>query len=236
MGKYFLSIFKGKLLKYFPIGEGETLIGSDPACPVFIDSLAVQSRHASVTIEPDKAILRDLGTPDGTYVNDAHLSGDYTLRDGDVIRVGKHELTYTAETVKATVEEAKVLTETDDAEAETDAVSPQASVAEAAPEPEETAPESFSAEAARPRHAFLQILNGQNLGKTISLNRKLTNLGKPGVQTAVIAHRNDGYFLTHLEGEVPPKVGDTSIGDKAWQLQDGDIIHMGNVRLQFYLH
>ncbi len=225
MPKLTLS-FKGKLLKYFPVGEGETIIGSDPECPVFIDSLAVQPRHASIIITPEKSILRDLGTsPEGTFVNDAHLSGDYTLRDGDVIRVGKHHLTFTAEhfvapEVAETVEEP-----------ETEVMPTQEPVE---PEPEES--EAFAAEAARPRHAFLQILNGQNLGKTISLNRKMTNLGKPGVQTAVIAHRNDGYFLSHLEGEIPPRVGDVSIGDKAWPLHDGDVIQMGNVRLQFYLH
>ena len=226
MPKLTLS-FKGKLLKYFPVGEGETIIGSDPACPVFIDSLAVQPQHASVTVTPEKAILRDLGTsPEGTFVNDAHLSIDYTLRDGDVIRVGKHHLTYTAEHVVVP----EPVTEPA-AEPETD-VMPQPETAE--PEPEESEPVTL--EAAKPRHAFLQILNGQNLGKTISLNRKMTNLGKPGVQTAVIAHRNDGYFLSHLEGEIPPKVGDVSIGDKAWPLHDGDVIQMGNVRLQFYLH
>ncbi len=52
---------------------------------------------------------------------------------------------------------------------------------------------------------------------------------------AVIAHRNDGYFLSHLEGEASPKVGDTSIGDKAWQLNEGDVIQIGNIKMQFYL-
>lgn len=87
----------------------------------------------------------------------------------------------------------------------------------------------------KPKSAWLQILNGQNLGKTISINKNLTNLGKPGVQTAVIARRNDGFFLSHLEGEHPPTVNGKEIGDKAWQLQDGDTIQIGNVKMAFSL-
>lgn len=226
MPKLTLS-FKGKLLKTYPIGEGETVIGSDPGCPVSIDSLAIQPQHASIIIEEGKTILRDLGTPDGTFVNSARLSGDYTLKDGDDIRVGKHDLIFNAgPTILAT--EGTIMAQPMAAD------EPMADLAQ----PEHVAEEKEAADEAprTPRHAFLQILNGQNLGKTISLNRNLVNLGKPGVQLAVIVHRNDGYFLSHLEGEAAPKVGDTTIGDKAWQLQDGDIITLGNVRMQFSLH
>lgn len=224
MPKLTLS-FKGKLLKYFPIGEGETIIGSAPESTVFIDSLAIQPRHASITIEGDKAILRDLETPDGTFINNARVGTEYQLKSGDVIRVGKHNLIYTAEPTEMQLEppvavalEERIPDETE--QPDTAAVS---------------AADDIDFEARAPRHAYLQILNGQNLGKTISLNRKLINLGKSGVQMAVIAHRNDGYFLSHLEGEMPPKVGDLSIGDKAWQLNDGDVIQLGNIKMQFYL-
>ncbi len=87
----------------------------------------------------------------------------------------------------------------------------------------------------KPKSAWLQLMNGQNVGKTISLNRNLNNLGKPGVQTAVIARRNDGFFLSHLEGEHPPEVNGVSIGDYSWRLDDGDTIRIGNVKMQFYL-
>jgi len=94
------------------------------------------------------------------------------------------------------------------------------------PPPEPSAPQ---------RQGWLQILTGTNLGKTLSLSKPLTNLGKPGVATAVIARRNDGYFISHLEGKVPPQVGDESIADKTRKLEDGDIIQIGNVKMQFYL-
>lgn len=227
MPKLTLS-FKGKLLKTFPIAEGDTVIGSDPACSVFIDSLAIQAQHASISVEGEKHILRDLGTADGTFVNGARLSGDYTLKDGDDIHVGKHNLLFNTGP-------ASLSSETPAPAPAIALEEPMAMPQQATPAATEEVAEAFEA-ARTPRHAFLQILNGQNLGKTISLNRNLVNLGKPGVQLAVIAHRNDGYFLSHLEGELPTKVGDTTIGERACQLQDGDIITIGNVRMQFSLH
>lgn len=97
-------------------------------------------------------------------------------------------------------------------------------------------PDNFkSPPKAAPKSAWLQILTGSNVGKTISLKNNMTNLGKAGVQTAVIARRGDGYFLTHLEGEHPPKVDGLPIGDESRKLEDGNVIQLGNVKMQFTL-
>jgi pSer/pThr/pTyr-binding forkhead associated (FHA) protein len=88
---------------------------------------------------------------------------------------------------------------------------------------------------AAPKSAWLQILSGNNVGKTISLKNNMTNLGKAGVQTAVITRRGDGYFITHLEGEHTPKVDGVPIGEDSRQLEDGNVIQLGNVKMQFTL-
>lgn len=196
--------FKGRTLKIFPVGAGEMVIGSDSGSAVHIDSLAVEPRHASVTTDGQKTVLRDLGSESGTYVNNERIDERH-LEDNDQIRIGKHTLTF-----------ARDLGEMEEQQP-----------------PAESDPQLPAHE--QPKTAWLQILNGQNLGKTISLNRKMTNLGKPGVQTAVIARRNDGYFLSHLEGAHPPTVSGKAIGDHSWQLHDGDVVQIGNVRMQFYL-
>lgn len=209
MSKLTLS-FKDKVLKVYQLPEGEVIIGSDPSCLLHIDSLAVQPRHASVTSHGDKSILRDLNSNDGTFVNGKKLTGDHTLKDDDVIRVGKHDLLFTLEITTETIR-AEALEEISQGE-------------------------ELELEPIRElKSGWLQLMSGQNVGKTISLSRNLTNLGTPGVQTAVIAKRSDGYFLSHLEGEHPPTVDGVSIGDSSWHLQDGDVIQMGNVKMQFYL-
>ncbi len=100
----------------------------------------------------------------------------------------------------------------------------------------ENGEDSFQAAAqAAAKSAWLQILNGSNVGKTINLKGKMTNLGKAGVQTAVITRRGSGYFITHLEGAQSPTVNGTPIGEESRQLEDGCVIQLGNVKMQFTL-
>lgn len=208
-------IFRGKVLKIFPVIQGEMLIGSDPECTIHIDSLAVQPRHASVTTSGDITVLRDLGTADGTFINNKRIE-EHELKDGELIRVGKHNLSYAYEAV----------------------VSPPAeeqrppAIPEVEEEEQEETDEPMPAEH---KTGVLQFLSGSNLGRTISLQRNMTNIGKPGVQLAVITRRSDGYYIAHLEGQLPTLVGKTPLGDDRHLLQDGDIIVMGNVKMQFFL-
>ncbi len=81
--------------------------------------------------------------------------------------------------------------------------------------------------------AWLQILSGPNLGKTINLHRKLTNIGKAGVQLEVIAHRGEGYFISHLEGIYIPTLNGEPIGESSHKLNHGDIIVIGKIELLF---
>lgn len=216
MSKLTLS-FKDRVLRVYPVLKGSMLIGSDPNCTIHIDSLALQAQHARIDTQEQTSTIVDLSSPDGTFVNQNKIT-EHPLKDGDLIRVGKHTLTYTYEEVE-----------------DMPSASPPpaaTNVEEDQPTIEETEEPSSQTET---RSGFLQIMSGANLGKTMSLNRAMTNLGKPGVATAIIAKRNDGYFISHLEGKQPPLVGNTPIGDKTEKLNDGDIIQIGNIKMQFYL-
>ena len=197
--------FKDRVIRVFPLHKGKLAIGSDPTCDIHIDSLAIAPQHAIITTKSNQSILIDNDTESGTFVNGKKVD-THILEDDDDIQVGKHTLTYT----HTPLEE---------------------------PEDEPGGEISLQSVAQSTRHkkAWLQILSGQNLGQTLSLNKNMTNLGKPGVQTAVIARRNDGFFLSHLEGKTSPTVNGEPINDNARLLQDGDVIQMGNVKLQFSL-
>lgn len=209
MSKLTLS-FKSKVLKIYPVLKGSMVIGSDPSCNILIDSLAVQPKHAQIDTVNSDSVIRDLGTEEGTFLNQKKIEGLQPLKDGDVIRVGKHVLTYTYAEEIASEETAKT----------------EAQVEEEAP---------IQMESKEKKQGWLQIMSGSNLGKTMSLNRAMTNLGKPGLSTAVITKRGDGYFISHLEGKVSPLVKDKEIGDKSLPLSDGDTIQIGNIKMQFYL-
>ncbi|QKT04713.1 FHA domain-containing protein [Ectothiorhodospiraceae bacterium 2226] len=193
--------FKGTVIKSYPLEEGENLIGSDPECAIRIDSLAVAPRHARLCTRGRETTLEDLGQGDGTFVNHEPIAAATALADGDVVRVGKHTLTYLSGAQQSAADE--------------------------------DVGRSFEVNA--PSAAWLQIMNGHNVGKTISLNRALTNIGKKGVQTAVIARRNGGFFLSHLEGPQSVLVQGAPLGDRIRRLDDQDVIQIGNVKMQFYL-
>lgn len=52
------------------------------------------SRHAKITRQGRTVVIEDLGSTNGTYLNDEPLSGPQPLHDGDRIRIGDSEFSY----------------------------------------------------------------------------------------------------------------------------------------------
>ncbi len=52
------------------------------------------SRHAQISREGHLVVIEDLGSTNGTYLNDQPLSGPQPLHDGDRIRIGDSEFSY----------------------------------------------------------------------------------------------------------------------------------------------
>ena len=72
------------------LGNGENLIGRIPWATVSIDSLQVSRRHARIVIDGSTALLEDLGSKNGTYLNGRPLKDPTYLADGDRIGIGGH--------------------------------------------------------------------------------------------------------------------------------------------------
>jgi pSer/pThr/pTyr-binding forkhead associated (FHA) protein len=85
-----------------------------------------------------------------------------------------------------------------------------------------------------PRVGWLQIQNGAHLGRTIRLNKAFTRVGKPDGHLAIIARRDNGYFVSHLQGETTPLLNDQDIGDATHKLNDGDQLSVGVLQVQFF--
>ena len=78
---------------------GELTIGRDPECKFsFSDDAGVSRHHAQLVVGADTVRVRDLGSSNGTYVNNSQISGDRALENGDRIGVGSHELLFRAKT------------------------------------------------------------------------------------------------------------------------------------------
>jgi hypothetical protein len=74
-----------------PMSEASELqVGRQPDCDLVLDHTSVSKQHALLRWEAPQArcTLRDLGSTNGTYVNDATVRSEVALRDGDVISFG----------------------------------------------------------------------------------------------------------------------------------------------------
>lgn len=76
------------------LSQGKGLIGYAPTATVRITDTTVSERHASIVVRGLRASIRDLGSTNGTYVNQMIIHrGAYTiLHAGDVITAGRREL------------------------------------------------------------------------------------------------------------------------------------------------
>ena len=72
----------------FPLQDGENLIGRQPGCGVHLESAAVSRTHARLTIAGGQAILEDLGSKNGTFVDENRIDAPTEIFDTDALRFG----------------------------------------------------------------------------------------------------------------------------------------------------
>ena len=77
------------------LGDGEHVLGRDPELELFLDAPDVSRRHARIKIAGDEATIEDLESKNGTFVSDRRLASTARLADGDSIRIGSVQLTFT---------------------------------------------------------------------------------------------------------------------------------------------
>lgn len=68
--------------------DGDNIIGRDPAADVWLDSPSVSRRHSRIAIAEDRITIEDVGSKNGTTVNEAPVTGKMALHDGDRIVFG----------------------------------------------------------------------------------------------------------------------------------------------------
>jgi two-component system, cell cycle response regulator len=73
----------------FNLDTGESVVGRNPDCSISLDFHGISRKHFTVTVnESDSVILTDLGSANGTYLNNQKLSEPITLKRGDMIKIG----------------------------------------------------------------------------------------------------------------------------------------------------
>lgn len=85
----------------FELSGDEIVIGRHPANKVSIDDSAVSVKHATVLQKsnehfPDykETYISDMGSTNGTFVNDTQITSEYRLHHNDVIRVAWNQFKF----------------------------------------------------------------------------------------------------------------------------------------------
>jgi FHA domain len=76
----------------YELGSGATLGRGD--VEIRLDDPFASSRHARIFREGHVFVIEDLGSTNGTYLNDEPLTGPQPLHPGDRIRIGDCEFSY----------------------------------------------------------------------------------------------------------------------------------------------
>jgi len=92
--KAVLVIKKGPVLgQRLTVKEGETVIGRDPKADIFLNDITVSRRHAKIMLADGKATAKDLGSLNGTYLNNERFS-EAALNNQDELQIGKYVLVF----------------------------------------------------------------------------------------------------------------------------------------------
>lgn len=81
----------------FTLEPGAHVIGRSAAAGLVIDDGSISRRHALLQVSSAGAVLHDLGSANGSWVNDQRVTSPQTLADGDRLKLGRMRLRYLVE-------------------------------------------------------------------------------------------------------------------------------------------
>ncbi len=209
----------GVVLQEMTLSKERITIGRRPNNDIVIDNLAISGQHAAITTIQNDSFLEDLGSTNGTQVNGQPIKRHF-LQNGDIIELAKYRIQYQTQV--------PVQQPTSSAANQADTINTLTRVI-----PDTQFYNPPEAEATRP--ASIKIISGSNSGKEMPLTKTLTTVGRPGIQVAVITRSPQGYAITHIEGDSRPSVNGQTIGIAAYALQDGDVLNLAGIEMQFSL-
>jgi len=83
-----VMIYGIDLGKKFNLDKPSIIIGRSSKCDIQVDQESISRNHAKLINDGKNVEVRDLGSTNGTYVNDDLIS-ETKLRDGDLIKIGR---------------------------------------------------------------------------------------------------------------------------------------------------
>jgi len=78
--------------RFLITSEGAT-VGRSPDSAIFLDDVTVSRKHATILKNGTSFVLKDAGSLNGTYINNASVT-EHTLVSGDEFQIGKFHLLF----------------------------------------------------------------------------------------------------------------------------------------------
>ena len=231
MARLILSL-NNKVLSNYQVSPGKQItIGRRSDNDIVIDNLAVSAHHATIRAEGPGLMLTDMGSRNGTYVNNERVDSS-RLAHQDWVTIGKHILIvdlHESLSLESTADELMAGTGgTLDAD--------QTMVLER--DNSETTYVGFD---------YLSFMSSS--GGDYELSGKVVSIGKnpdadikvpgfwslfAGSPSVTITKRHDNYILTYINGLITPRVNGKAVKQSV-KLNHQDIIKVGPLEAQIRL-
>lgn len=202
-----IATVKGVEVKHVYLTKDRTTLGRKAGNDIVLDTMVVSGQHCAFDLVGVADVyLQDLGSTNGTYVNDHMVKERTKLRDGDVIAIGPYRIKY----LQASEEPSSTFGET------------QAFMAGDSQFPSLL-------------QATFTVLNGSSAGLEVPVVKAVTTFGRPGVSVVSVAHRRNGFYVTHLAGDTVPQLNGKALGSDAVLLSDQDVLELAGTQMRFQL-
>lgn len=87
---YLQMVVGSEIDRQYPL-KGVMYVGRELDNDIQVIDPRVSRRHARIRADGTRVTVADLGSTNGTLVNDVPITGEYVLHDGDVLRMGHSE-------------------------------------------------------------------------------------------------------------------------------------------------
>jgi pSer/pThr/pTyr-binding forkhead associated (FHA) protein len=92
-----LTFLEDEDVKEVRLAKPEVVLGRDPGCDCILNDKTVSNRHACLSFHHQLWWLEDLGSTNGTFLNQELISSPLVVTNGDKITCGKINLTISFE-------------------------------------------------------------------------------------------------------------------------------------------
>jgi hypothetical protein len=213
---------EGALIESRFLGEGRVVIGRADGVDLRLDDPAVSKQHAAVDVVGNDHILQDLGSANGTIVNEQRVER-HLLRHGDVVRLAGFQIRYVDhKSVVAPEGERTAFFRTGEFVLVGNGLSGASGLVPAA-----------RASSITLQRAALRVLKGKRAGQKIRIDRAVHPLGRETTRAAIL-RRPESCCIAHVAGD-RVRVNGAPLAAGWRPLRDRDVIDVGGERYEFRL-